>query len=427
MLLTKIENLLLFLTVLFLPTQLGRHFWPEFSFVYSLPIDYLSPTLYFWDILVFLLCVAFVLQGKHINRLALNLLFFFLLAQSLSLLFKPINLGAGLVRLEQYLVSGLFGIYVASVKWKALNTMVFWPLALSILGESVLAILQFFKGGTLGFWILGERTFSISTPAIAKFDFQGIQFLRPYATFPHPNVLAGFLVIGTCVSWIMYPARGEARQRRHGSRWKRTLFALTMLLSSLATFLTVSRVAILAGVVVSMILLKGKWKMILLGVILLLSPVLFTRFSAVFNFDNLTILRREELSEVALRMFVSSPIFGAGLNNFIPEASDKLLVGPSRFLQPVHNIFLLSLAETGVLGVLGLLGLIGYPIWKIYRLSPKPYPLNPILLIWGTVIFLGLFDHYFLTLPQGYRMLFLLWGLSISMLKFKSENNNKNS
>lgn len=407
--LKRIEHLLLFLTALFLPTQLGRHFWPEFSFVYSLPIDYLSPTLYFWDILVFLLCITFVLQSKHINRLALNLLFLFLLTQSLPLLFKPINLDAGLVRLEQYLVSGLFGVYVASARWKVISAMLFWPLCLSLMGESILAILQFIKGGTLGFWIFGERTFSISTPAIAKFDFQGIQFLRPYATFPHPNVLAGFLVIGTCVSWVMY----------HGSKWKKTLFVLTILLSSLVTFLTVSRAAILAGGVVSTILLKGKWKMILLGVILLLSPILFTRFSAIFNFDSLTLLRREELSETALSLFFSSPLVGVGLNNFIPSSAEGVISGPSRFLQPVHNIFLLTLAETGILGLLGLLGLICYPIWRFLKLSPKPYSLKPLLLIWGAIIFLGLFDHYFLTLPQGYRLLFLVWGFTLSMLELK--------
>lgn len=413
----KLEKLLLFLTVLFLPTQLGRHFWPEFSFVYSLPVDYLSPTLYFWDILVLLLCTTFLLQSKPINRIALNLLFLFLLTQTISLFSNQTNLGAGLVRVEQYLISGLFGVYIASAKCRVISAKLFLPLALSIIGESILAMAQFLKGSTIGFWILGERTFTISTPAIAKFDFQGIQFLRPYATFPHPNVLAGFMVVGIIVSWVMY----------HGSRWQRHLIILTTLFASLTTLLTVSRAAILAGGFVSVLLLKGKWKMFLLGVVLLLSPILFIRFSAIFNFDNLTLIRREELSEVAFNMFTLSPIVGAGLNNFIPKASDELLSGPSRFLQPVHNIFLLSLSETGIIGVIGLLGFIGYPAVELMRGKARSENGKILFLVWAAIIFLGLFDHYFLTLPQGYRMLFLLWGLSISMLEFKGENNNKNS
>ena len=36
--LKPLEKTLFFLAVLFLPTQLGKHFWPDFSFVYSLQL-----------------------------------------------------------------------------------------------------------------------------------------------------------------------------------------------------------------------------------------------------------------------------------------------------------------------------------------------------------------------------------------------------
>ncbi|MBI2039707.1 O-antigen ligase family protein [Candidatus Microgenomates bacterium] len=393
--LKRIENVLLFLTLLFLPTQLGKHFWPEFSFIYSLPVDYLAPTIYFWDLLVVSLVTVWILRRPKINWLAFNLLMIFLLIQAVSLV-GTVNIGAGLVRLEQYTLAGLFGIYLASSKLKT-NNLPYFPLMLAVLFESVLAIAQFLKGGTLGLWILGERTFSISTPAIAKFDFQGIQFLRPYATFPHPNVLAAFMLV---VSLLI------------GKR-------MVGFLAGLTTLLTFSRAAILAGAVAAFVLLNRKGRVVLMVVIIILSPILYTRFSSVFNFDNLAILRREELTQTAFKMFLSSPIFGVGLNNFIPKASDQLLVGPSRFLQPVHNIILLSLSETGIVGLAAFLSLIGYPIYRLLKLNLKPYPLSPLLLAWGIIIFLGMFDHYFLTLPQGYRLLFLVWGLSLSMLEWK--------
>ncbi len=380
MALANLEKYLLFLTLLFLPTQLGRHFWPEFSYVYSLPIDYLSPTLYFWDLLVVALLIIWILRRPKINWLAVNLLLIFLLTQAVSLVGAD-NVGAGLVRLEQYLVTGLFGVYIASAKWKSISANLYWPLALAILFESVLAIAQFIKGGTLGFWILGERIFTISTPGIAKFDFYGSEFLRPYGTFPHPNVLAAFMVISSLLI---------------GKR-------MVVFLAGLATLLTFSRVAILAGSAAALVLLNRRGRIILVAVLIILLPLLYTRYSSLLNFDNLTLLRREELSLSALSIWQSSPIFGVGLNNFIPTASDQILAGPSRFLQPVHNIFLLALAEAGILGLLGLLGLLGYPIFR-----------RSFLLIWAVIISLGLFDHYFLTLPQGYRLLFLVWGLSFS-------------
>ena len=372
----RLESVLFFLTLLFLPTQLGRHFWPDFSFIYSLKIDYLSPTLYFWDILAAGLLITWVISKPKVNKLALNLLLFFLLTQALSLIGAN-NIGAGLVRFEQYTIAGLFGLYIAS------NKLIFLPLILGILFESGLAILQFFKGGTLGLWILGERTFSIATPGIAKFNFQGLEFLRPYATFPHPNVLAGYVI----VTLTLLSSR------------------LAVLVGGIAVFLTMSRVAILAGIVLSFIFLRKKLLFFL--IILILSPILFIRFSSLFSYDNLTFLRREELFVSSWNLFLENPILGIGLNNFIP-AQQQLITGPSRFLQPVHNIFLLTLSETGIIGLIGLISLIGYSLK-----SPSiRYTLYPIL-------FLGLFDHYFLTLPQGYRLLFLVWGLSFAQAKLK--------
>ncbi len=398
--LQRIEQGLLFLTLLFLPTQLGKHFWPTFSFVYSLPVDYLSPVVYFWDLLVAFLLVVFLLQRKPVKKNALNLYLIFFLSQVLSLVpfvvsGNGLNLGAGLVRAEQYLVAGVFGVYLASANWAFIKQIVFWALGLSVLGESFLAIAQFLKGGTLGLWIIGERTFSLSTPAIAKFDYFDRQFLRPYGTFPHPNVLAAFLVIVSGLLSLRIFSSSSLMSR------------LIPLFGSIAVLLSVSRTAIVAGISLFLILLKTKGRLMLVVLILLLLPVLYTRFSAIFNFDSLSFVRREQLSEAALKIWLSSPVFGIGLNNFIPASASQILVGPSRFLQPVHNIFLLTLSETGLIGLLGLIALIGYPMLRLFKLKPM-------LLLWVMIIFLGMFDHYFLTLPQGYRLLILIWGLSLS-------------
>lgn len=347
------------------------------------------------------LLVVWFLQKPAVNRLALNLFLFFLLTQGLSL-FGASSIGAGLVRLEQYTLSGLLGIFIASQDFKNLGKKIYLPLALAVSGEAILAILQFIKGGTLGFWILGERTFALSTPGIAKFDFYGWEFLRPYATFPHPNVLAGFMLLAMLVS--SWGVKGKARVTK-----------ILAFLAGLTIFLTMSRTAMLAGFMTLVILLKRKWLIFVAIITFIVSPILFTRFSAILNFDNLTWLRREELLGSAWQIFLQYPVFGVGLNNFIPTVATDLTIGPSRFLQPVHNIFLLVLSETGLIGLIGLMCLIGLPILKLIKLHPKRYPLNPRLLPWFIILFLGLFDHYFLTLPQGYRLFFLLWGVTLSI------------
>lgn len=424
MILGKIEKTLLFLIILFLPTQLGKHFWPDFSYIYSLKIDYLSPTVYFWDLLVLGLFVVWFIKKPQLNKFALNLFLIFFFSQALSLT-NAQNIGAGLVRLEQYLVVGLFGLYLSSQNFNDLIKKIKLPLALAILGEATIAILQVFFGSTLGLWILGERSFNITTPGIAKFDFYGIEVLRPYATFPHPNVLAGFtlLVIAILSFWGAKGSQTSPKRLQNLHIGARMTLVLASILAGLAIFLSMSRTAILAGVVTVFILLKRKLIIIIIIIIFILSPVLFTRFSSLFNFDNLTLIRRTELMGDSWKLFQKFPLTGTGLNNFIPAMAANLVSGPSRFLQPVHNIFLLSLAETGIVGLMGFMILIGWPIrFMVYRLwfidktksATAMYDTRYTIIPWFIIIFLGLFDHYFLTLPQGYRLLFLIWGLSFS-------------
>jgi hypothetical protein len=53
----KLHQKIFWLLIFLLPVQLGRHFWPDFSFVLGLKIDYLAPTVYLTDLLVLLILV----------------------------------------------------------------------------------------------------------------------------------------------------------------------------------------------------------------------------------------------------------------------------------------------------------------------------------------------------------------------------------
>lgn len=412
--LKSLEKALFFLTILFLPTQLGKHFWPDFSFVYSLRVDYLSPTIYFWDLLIISL-IGINILNKYItkrklslNYLYLSLLLFFIFSQ-LASLFNAVNPFAALYRLKEYLITGLFGLYVSSVSFPKIKKALFLGLALSVVFTCFLAIIQFLLGHSVGLWIIGERSFSVTTPLIARFNFYEKVFLRPYATFPHPNMLAAFLVI--VLPLLNYGIPGKLKNFK----------LVNTFLSTSAVFITFSRPSLILIGLQIILMFKKFWKILLiLGV--LTTPLIFVRLSSIFTFDNLAVLRRRELSEYALFLFQQYPVFGVGLNNFINVlASDHILVGTSRFLQPVHNIFLYTLAETGLIGLTGLSLFIGTSlIINLKSNSPFARVLVGSLFM---IIFLGLFDHYFLTLPQGQRLFFLILGLSLS----RTINNSSNT
>lgn len=392
------EKTLLFLTVLFLPTQLGKHFWPKESFIFSLKIDYFSPTIYFWDILAAALLVIFLVRKPKINNTALTILLFFLLSQVISLFFAA-NLVSGLVRFEQLTIVSLFGFYLASQDLNSIKSIIRNSLTLGVLFEGFLAVSQFISGKSIGLWILGERSFSITTPSIANFNWYGQIFLRPYGTFSHPNIMAAFMVLAIPIIISLSKKKNLP----------------LVVIGYIATFLSFSRTAIMILIIQIILIFKTKFKLLLILLTVFL-PFLITRFSSVLNFDKLSITRREDLTAAALVYFLNSPIFGVGLNNFIQVITQLNPVsGPNRFLQPVHNIFLLTLVETGIIGFIGFCLFVFFPVYKPWLKKNKNNGFTKTLLFcWCSMLFLGLFDHYFLTLPQGQRLLFLIWGLSMS-------------
>ena len=62
----RIHRFFFSLLLVFLPTQLGYHFWPDWATVLGRRIDYLSPTIYFTDVLIF--CVLFFWLFEFFSR-----------------------------------------------------------------------------------------------------------------------------------------------------------------------------------------------------------------------------------------------------------------------------------------------------------------------------------------------------------------------
>ena len=111
----------------------------------------------------------------------------------------------------------------------------------------------------------------------------------------------------------------------------------------------------------------------------------------------------------------------------LENALRSAVSGEVRFFQPVHMIFLLALSETGILGLLGLLTLFRPVIFLTVKVMKSKFiKIDSLILLYGwiCVIVMGFFDHFFLTLAQGLRVFFLLWG--ISMLQYYSEYRKKN-
>ncbi len=391
--------------IFLIPTQLGYHFWPDFAHVFGIRVDYLSPTIYLTDILIFSLFVFWLSTKPKIGRKTIVWVVSILLFAAVNV-FLAKNIGASLYKWIKIFEFVFFGYYLASLKGLDIKKQIIVPLTASVLFFSLVGILQFLKQGALGglLYFLGERSFSSTSAGIALVDIGGSQYLRAYSTFSHPNSLAGFLVTGLILLTFSKQSR----------RLKVLVFTLGLTALSLSFSLgallglTVVLLFYLIRRVSTRILKKGLMAIVFLGIFLSMAFAVYSK--GYLKADNLpeNVHNRLVSAAAAGELFSSSPAWGVGLNNFIVRLPEiKLVTGVFWWLQPVHNIFLLVLAETGIFGLL----LFTFLLTKAGAASAKKGK----ILFGLAIIFMvvtGLADHYWLTLQQNQLLLSLVLGLS---------------
>ena len=106
-------------------------------------------------------------------------------------------------------------------------------------------------------------------------------------------------------------------------------------------------------------------------------------------------------------MWTKHPLIGVGLGNYLTELPNYLVSRQIYFLQPVHNIYLLILSETGVIGFSFFLFVLWNTLKNRFRI------IHYSLFI---ILFLGLVDHYPLTLQQGQLLFTLLLAMCVIQL-----------
>lgn len=283
-----------------------------------------------------------------------------------------------------------------------------------IIGESLLAYYQLLKQKSLfPYSFLGETNLQ-ATSDLAYGTIFGKSLVLPYGTFAHPNILAGTTVI---LLWWLW------RQTSFEKWWQKVAFGLGLSTVVLTQSVTAGVFAggLLVSVIVKKCLVKQKllekmgknWpkKLEFFGpalmsvVVIIAIPLLMARAAQLFP-DNDSIVRRARLNRVALSMWQEKPFLGEGmgqftvsLNNFWPN---------NQFTQPVHNIFLLFLAENGVFGLIWLIALLKWLLlWKpnlfftqqIEKKKQESLIKNKIaqlIILLSWIVFLS-FDHYLLT------------------------------
>ena len=390
------KRVVLFLLVFSLPFQLGYHFWLPETYVASFRIDYLAPTFYLTDLLLILfLATNFKITVSIIINFFIKPSGWFFGALVLLNLatasFSLITILAW-VRLGSYLL-----LLAALAKTDHLAKKVLLPFSLSLIFIIGLAITQFILQSSLGgiLYFFGERPLSLALPNVAKMNLPWGQILRPYATFSHPNSLAGYLLV-SLVILRQIPAPKVIRHFLIG-----------------AIVLTFSKAAIFTLIILELIRPK-LIQIILLSAVLGFLP--FLRLDPSFS-------SRYYLLPPTAKIVGDRPFFGVGLKQFIPSLATHLPASQVSYatLQPVHHTFILIFAELGLLGVLLITKIFWTPLSKLTKDKKiRPYLLD----LFSIILMPGSLDHYWWTLPQNQLIIVLVLAL-IANMSNKSHKSNK--
>jgi O-antigen ligase len=404
----RVHRILFFIFVFFLPVNLGKHFDFVWSYVNGRLVDYLVPTVYATDLILVLILFFWVLSlttsasSGYRNKLVLLLNrrgIHFLLLFVISLFFSSVvaaNINIAIfLYIKIILYIGLF-FYTATVfSLDGDLGKIAKIFSVSVILLSFLAIAQWEKQSSVfnNYLFFGEQPYSYSTYGVVKENFLGLTKIPPYATFRHPNVFAGFLITGIAITAALLP------------HW---LALVAIILGVLSLFYTFSFSAWLVLLVSSLYLIFVRPTRYRKAVTALFagSVVLFVVVMSFLPLYGLpesiaghpSVYRRVGLIEQTWDVVKASPLYGVGLGNFYYHSRDFM------FQQPVHNLFLMMLSETGV---------ISFILFSLFLLlsfkTAFKFPL--FLLLLGQMLLLSSFDHYFYTIHQTQMLFWLVLGI----------------
>jgi Tol biopolymer transport system component len=283
-----------------------------------------------------------------------------------SLLAGGASVHLGVAELVRMAWMYLLFFYVAvRVRTRAMVWAILAGFAAFAVVEIVIVLLQWKTGGVLGLSFLGVPTH------LSKRITNTADLGRPFGTIIHPDFMGAAMGSLGLVAFAL------------GLTLRRSLTkAIALALSALCIvclYLAHTRAA-LVGLVIVWIAMVGvalahrhlSWKTVGKVVLALMVasaiffPQIEKQISNNFGTSHFSeeVTSRYQLNDVAGQMFNAHPLIGVGLNNFQPVMGPYEQSGVIFIDNPVQNLYLLYLSETGLIGAAGFL-LVGIAMYNV--------------------------------------------------------------
>ncbi len=302
--------------------------------------------------------------------------------------------------------------------------------------QSIIAIWQFIIQKSIGLIWIKESIISPDISGVAKIMLDGEKYIRSYGLFPHPNILAGFLVFSIILTGAYFKLfHVKHKSDENCSTWNNYICCIVLGIQGLALFLTFSKSAWI-GLSISILYLcyqndksvslieeygmffKKRVKKLfhvehfkqitlVVGIIILLIIAIKPNFYSIIG---KSIEDRMFYLNVSRGTFMKNPFLGIGSGQFVLNLENIKNIQDWQF-QPVHNVFLIILNELGILGLV----LFIFFIWEIMKNVPRGTFYNYLKGIFLGFLFVMLFDHYFWDIQQGQVMFWLILGMIVGV------------
>ena len=318
--------------------------------------------------------------------------------------------------------------------------------------QGIIACWQFFSQNISANKWLGLASHAPQDLGTSVVEFGGERWLRAYGSFGSPNSLGIYLAVCLIVGLIIY-------NNLHENNWRKILISSGQVIITTGLVLSFSRSAWLAaacGLLFYFLLLigyphfssvipakagiqtslsnnrpdsrprsesrtsfRGNDKLIgfikqlliisapIVCLFIIFQPLFLARFNTENRLEYKSVNERVGQYTEFKKVFSEYPLFGVGPGAYTFTLS-KMKPNVNVYeLQPTHNIYLLTLAEWGIVGSIFWLVIYGFWSWQIWKNNK----------IWIPVIFVllvaGLFDHWSYTLYAGMILWWVIWGLEL--------------
>ncbi len=245
---------------------------------------------------------------------------------------------------------------------------------------------------------------------VSVIETAGVRFLRAYGSFPHPNILGGWLAMGT-----LFAGRAWIRAARPGA-W--ALFATLLATALYATYARSAWIGLAVGLFgmfllatrrpwarVRMILFAGTCVAVFCGGFFLRPELVRTRIAGQERLETRSLNERREGIRQAILVVLPAYPWGTGLGAYRVGLERACATASCQVpAEPPHLVPLLALVELGIPRLLFVGALFGWIVWRVRR----AFDGTAVVLFGGALIVLLALDHYLWSLWAGQALMAII-------------------